>query len=577
MRRTLSLVFLLLVPAVLHAETGYDAWLRYAPLEDQAARRYRESVPGVIVAFGAEAPVQSARGELIRGIRGMLNRNLRVESRIPAEAAVVVGTLAQLRQSAPQLALAGNLEADGFWLKTVRVGGTRFIVVTGQNDRGVLYGSFALLRRIALGEPVADLDQKETPYSPIRWINHWENLDGSIERGYGGRSIFWDNGKAREDLSRVTDYGRMLASLGINGCSINNVNADPRVLSPEFLPQIVRVAEALRPWGVKVVIAVDFGSPRSVGGLTTFDPLDPGVIAFWKNKADEIYQAVPDLGGFVLKADSEGRVGPSAVGRTHADAANVIARALKPHGGFFFYRGFVYDNRMDWRNLKNDRARAAYDNFKDLDGKFDDNVFIQIKNGPIDYQVREPASPLFGTLEKTNQVIELQITQEYMGQGRHTVFLVPMWKEVLDFDMRARPGAQTPVKALVAGKTFGRPSGGFIGVSNVGLDETWYGNHMSQANLYGFGRLAWNPDLSSRQIVDEWTRLTFGDDPRVVETITNHATHFLADLRKLYRSSGTADADRHCRESLWRRGRGFGAQRMGTMASSRREGRRYGS
>jgi len=293
------------------------------------------------------------------------------------------------------------------------------------------------------------------------------------------------------------------------------------VLSPEFLPQIVRVAEALRPWGVKVLISVDFGSPRTVGGLTTFDPLDPAVIAFWKNKADEIYRAVPDLGGFVLKADSEGRVGPSAVGRTHADAANVIARALKPHGGFFFYRGFVYDNRMDWRNLKNDRARAAYDNFKDLDGKFDDNVFIQIKNGPIDYQVREPASPLFGTLEKTNQVIELQITQEYMGQARHTVFLVPMWKEVLDFDMRAKPGVSTPVKALVSGKTFSRPSGGFVGVSNVGLDDSWYGNHMSQANLYGFGRLAWNPDLTSKQIVEEWTRLTFGNDPKVIETVAN--------------------------------------------------------
>lgn len=521
MRRTLNLFLMVLLPTVLHAETGIDGWLRYAPLDDQAVRRYREAIPPVVVALGSEAPVQSATKELIRGVRGMLNRNLRVESRLSADAAIVVGTLAQLRQSAPQLAPAGNVDLDGFWLKTVRSNGTRFIVVTGQNDRGVLYGAFALLRKLGLGESVGDLDQKETPYSAVRWINHWDNLDGSIERGYGGQSIFWQNGKSREDLSRVAEYGRLLASMGINGCSINNVNADPRVLSPEFLPQIVRIAEALRPWGVKTVISVDLGSPRSVGGLTTFDPLDPGVIAFWKDKADEIYRAIPDLGGFVLKADSEGRVGPSAYGRTHADAANVIARALKPHGGFFFYRGFVYDNKMDWRNLKNDRARAAYDNFKDLDGKFDDNVFIQIKNGPIDYQVREPASPLFGTLEKTSQVIELQITQEYMGQARHTVFLVPMWKEVLDFDMHARAGAATPVKALVAGRVFGRPSGGFIGVSNVGLDESWFGNQMSQANLYGFGRLAWNPDLTSKQIIDEWTRLTFGDDPKVVDTIAN--------------------------------------------------------
>jgi alpha-glucuronidase len=521
MRRTLSLILLLFIPSVLQAESGYDAWLRYAPLDDTSARRYREVLPPVVVALGTEVPVHSAKNELVRGIRGMLGRTLRVETRVSAQPAIVIGTLEQIRQSAPQLVPPGSIEIDGFALRTVRSNGQRFIVITGQNDRGVLYGSFAFLRMISFGESIADLDKKEAPYSPVRWINHWENLDGSIERGYGGRSIFWENGRAREDLSRVSDYGRMLASLGINGCSINNVNADPRVLSPEFLPQIVRIADAFRPWGVKVVIAVDFGSPRTVGGLSTFDPLDPGVIAFWKNKVEEIYRAVPDLGGFVLKADSEGRVGPSAVGRTHADAANVIARALKPHGGYFFYRGFVYDNRMDWRNLKNDRARAANDNFKDLDGKFDDNVFIQIKNGPIDYQVREPASPLFGTLEKTNQVIELQITQEYMGQARHTVFLVPMWKEVLDFDLRARPGIATPVKALVTGKTFGRPSGGFVGVSNVGLDDNWYGNHMSQANLYGFGRLAWNPDLSSRQIVDEWTRLTFGDDPKVMETVAN--------------------------------------------------------
>jgi alpha-glucuronidase len=521
MLRRLVLLLVLASPALLQAESGLDAWLRYAPLEEPAARRYREAVPAVVVTLGTEAPAQSAKNELLRGVRGMLNRNLRVESRVPAEASIVIGTLAQIRQAAPQLAPVGNLEADAFWIRTVRTNNARFIVVAGQNDRGTLYGTFALLRKIALGESITDIDQKETPYSPIRWVNHWENLDGSIERGYGGRSIFWDNGKAREDLSRVAEYGRLLASLGINGTSINNVNADARVLSPEFLPQIVRVAEALRPWGVKVALSVDFGSPRSVGGLTTFDPLDPGVIAYWKSKTDEVYRAVPDLGGFVLKADSEGRVGPSAVGRTHADAANVVARALKPHGGVFFYRGFVYDNRMDWRNPKNDRARAADDNFRGLDGKFDDNVFIQIKNGPIDYQVREPASPLFGTLEKTNQVIELQITQEYMGQGRHTVFLVPMWKEVLDFDMRARPGMTTPVKALVAGKVFARPSGGMIGVSNVGLDESWFGNHMSQANLYGFGRLAWNPDLTSKQIVDEWTRLTFGDDPKVVDTVNS--------------------------------------------------------
>ncbi len=256
----------------------------------------------------------------------------------------------------------------------------------------------------------------------------------------------------------MRDYARLMASVGINACSINNVNANPRVITPDFLPQLARVAEAFRPWGVRLFVSIDFSSPQRIGGLDTFDPLDARVAAFWKKTVDGIYRAIPDFGGFVLKADSEGRLGPSAYGRTHADAANVIARPLAAHGGLIFYRGFIYDHHMDWRNLKNDRARAAYDNLHPLDGRFDDAAVLQIKHGPIDFQVREPPSPIFGGLEKTNQVIELQISQEYTGQQRHVVFLVPMWKEVLDFDLQARgAGTPTPVKELVAGKTFHRP------------------------------------------------------------------------------------------------------------------------
>ncbi len=507
---------LAILAAALHAENGSSAWLRYAALDDGAARGYRDSLPAVVTAIGAEAPVQTAQQELIRGVRGMLGRTLRAETRVPAEAAIVLGTLADLRNSGAPFSLPGTLAPDAFRLKSVNVNGLLYTIITAGNARGVLYGTFAFLRKIALGEPIANLDEQETPYAPIRWVNQWDNLDGTIERGYGGRSIFWEDGRARGDLSRVREYGRLLASLGINGCSISNVNADPRLLSSDFAPEIARIAAAFRPWGVRVAISVDFGSPKSIGGLDTFDPLDPRVAAWWKQEADELYRSVPDLGGFVLKADSEGRVGPSAYGRTHADAANVVARALKPHGGLLFYRGFVYDHHMDWRNLKNDRARAAYDNFHPLDGQFDDNVIVQIKNGPIDFQVREPASPLFSGLEKTNEAAELQITQEYLGQARFLVFLPPMWKETLDFNMG--PGT---VKALAAGKTFHRPTGGFVGVANVGLDENWTGNHLSQANLYGFGRLAWNPDLRSKQIADEWTRLTFGPDSKVVNTISS--------------------------------------------------------
>lgn len=463
----------ILACAIGRAESGHDAWLRYSPTG---------SAPGITV-VGNSALLESARQELMRGFR------------TPTAQAIVLG------------GTAAKLKPDGYELKTV--GGK--IVITGADDRGVLYGAFALLRKVALGESVAKLDEQSEPRVPVRWVNHWDNLDGSIERGYGGRSIFWDNGAARADLSRVKDYGRMLASLGINGASINNVNVNPRILEPDFLPEIVRIADTLRPWGVRTVLSVDFGSPQKVGGLDTFDPLDPEVIAWWAAKTDEIYRAVPDLGGFIVKADSEGRVGPSVYARTHADAANVVARALKPHGGLIFYRGFVYDNKMDWRNLKNDRARAADDNFRALDGKFDNNVVIQIKNGPIDFQVREPVSPLFGTLAKTKEAIELQITQEYMGQARHAVFLVPMWKEALDFDLRVNDRA-APVKSQVSA---------IVGVSNAGMDNNWFGNHMSQANLYGFGRLAWNPDLSARQIAGEWTRLTFGNDPKVLQTIVD--------------------------------------------------------
>jgi alpha-glucuronidase len=500
------------------SEPGYDAWLRYAAIDEQAARQAYDQLPAAVVAFGESSVIKAAQEELRRGVRGMLGRTLRVEPRLPAEDAILLGPLAALGKTFPALAVNADLKADGFLLKTAKRDGHSYLIVTALNDRGVLYGAFALLRRMALGESVDALDQLENPYAPIRMLDHWDNLDGTIERGYSGPSIFFANDNVVADLSRVRDYARLMASVGLNVCSINNVNANPRVITSEFLPQLARIGEVFRAWGVRLFVSIDFSSPQKIGGLDTFDPLDRRVAEWWKKKAAEIYAVIPDFGGFVLKADSEGRLGPSAYGRTHADAANVIARALKPHNGVIFYRGFVYDHHMDWRNLKNDRAAAAYNNLRPLDGQFDDNAALQIKHGPIDFQVREPASPLFGGLEKTNQVIELQITQEYTGQQRHLCFLVPMWKAALDFDMHA-DGAGTPVKQLVAGRTFKRPIGGFVAVANVGASPTWLGHHLAMANLYGFGRLAWNADLTSRQIAEEWTRQTFGHDPQVVQTI----------------------------------------------------------
>jgi alpha-glucuronidase len=507
--------FLLANPAA--AETGYSAWLRYVPTENHINRRPYRAMPGSVFAPGNSALIQAAQRELVLGVRGMLGKTLRTEGRPNSESTIILGTFASLHQLEPALRLAGNLGEDGYVLKRVTLNGHSSILVTAPTDRGVVYGVFALLRKIGLGEPISEIDERQIPYAPIRMLNHWDNLDGTIERGYAGPSIFFEKNNVVTDLSRVRDYARLMASVGINACSINNVNANTRVITTEFLPQLARVAEVFRDWGVRLFVSIDFSSPQKIGGLATFDPLDQRVAEFWKKIADEIYHLIPDFGGFVLKADSEGRLGPSAYGRSHADAANVIARALKPHRGIIFYRGFVYDHHMDWRNLKNDRARAAYDNLQPLDGRFDDNVVLQIKHGPIDFQVREPASPLFGALERTNQAIELQITQEYTGQQRHLCFLVPMWKEVLDFDMQAK-GSGTPVKDLVAGKTFNRSAGGFVGVSNVGRDQSWLGL-LAMANLYGFGRLAWNPNLTSQQIAEEWARLSFNGDPLVVKTI----------------------------------------------------------
>ena len=524
----LLLLLFLLAPLFLRAETGADAWLRYAPLEDAALAQARAAMPAVVVTFENSGLESTARAELIRGVRGMLGRTLREETAqvapasaggLPAEDAILLGTADQLRRAAPSVHVNVPANPEGFAIRTVADGPRRYLVVASASSRGVLYGAFALLRALALGESIAALNVSESPYAPVRWANEWDNLDGTIERGYGGRSIFWENDRVRDDLSRVDAYGRLLASIGIDACAPNSINVNPRVLTPEFVPQFARIADRLRPWGVRLAISVDFGSPQSAGGLDTYDPLDPRVAAWWQARADDLYRVIPDLAGFVLKADSEGRVGPSTYHRTHAEAANVIARALAPHGGLLFYRGFVYDHHMDWRNLKNDRARAAWDNFAPLDGKFDANAVIQIKNGPIDFQVREPVSPLFGALEKTNQAIELQVTQEYMGQARHTVFLAPQWKDTLDFDMHAVPGAPTPVKALAAGHIFHRPTGGFVGVVNVGLDDDWFGNQLSQANLYAFGRLAWNADLSSERIEREWSTLTFGADPTVLDTV----------------------------------------------------------
>lgn len=499
-----------------HASNDLDAWLRYTPLGPEIAKQY-EHLPSRIVVVGESSVLNNAENELLSGIPKMTGRTL-VPSNAIDGSAIVLATLKQAQTLVPALSSSHHSIADGFWITTVKIHRSECLLITASDERGVLYGVFALLRKIAQGESVAHIDEAQQPAAHIRWIDQWDNLDGSVERGYGGRSIFFDNGKVRDDLTRAGQYARLLASIGTTICTINNVNAAPQVLESDFIAQVRRIADVFRPWGIQLALSVDLSSPKVIGGLDTFDPLDVKVADWWRKKADEIYQQIPDFAGFVVKADSEGRSGPSAYERTHADAANVIARALNPHDGVVFYRAFVYNHHLDWRNLKNDRARAAYDNFHPLDGKFDRNVIVQIKNGPIDFQVREPVSPLFGDLQSTNKAIELQITQEYTGQQKQLCFLVPMWKEVLDFDLHI-PGQASLVKDIISAKS-DKPFNGFVGVANVGLDENWLGSPLAMANLYGFGRLAWDPDLSPEQIIDEWAHQTFGNDPLVVQTIS---------------------------------------------------------
>ncbi|HXE06303.1 MAG TPA: alpha-glucuronidase family glycosyl hydrolase [Acidobacteriaceae bacterium] len=504
-----------MVVGAAHAEDGSQGWLRYAPLSANAQRQYA-ALPARVVALDDTAMGQNASAELKRGLGSMLGREIASATKIADGDALVVGTTEEIRGVFPAWHAPSAIGDEGFAIARVPHGGHSYWVIAGKDGHGELYGVFHVLRQIAMEKPM--LADTESPSAPIRWTDEWDNFDGSIERGWAGKSIFFENGHVRSDLTRVGEYGRLLASIGINGVAINNVNANPKTLDSGMLKLIARIADAFRPWGVRISLAVPMASPQDVGGLKTFDPLDPEVVAWWQKKTDEIYTLIPDFAGFLVKADSEGQRGPAQYGRTPADAANVLARPLKAHGGVVMYRGFVYNNHLDWTDMKADRARAGYDNFRYLDGKFEPNVVIQIKNGPIDFQVREPVSPLFAALRHTNEAIELQTTQEYTGQAHHMVFLVPMWKTYLDTDLRVdnRPSL---LKTIVEGKVFHRPLSGFVSVVNVGLDENWMRHPMSMANVYGYGRLAWNPDLSSQEIIDEWTRMTWGNNPLVDSTI----------------------------------------------------------
>jgi alpha-glucuronidase len=424
----------------------------------------------------------------------------------------------------------GTLDEEGFLIRNVPAGAQQRLVVTARTDLGLLYGTFHLLRLMQTGQTLTSIDLVSKPRIRLRLLNHWDNLDRSVERGYAGRSL-WDwNALPKTIDPRYHDYARANASIGINGAVLNNVNANPEVLRPEYLSKIAAVAAIFRPYGIRVYLSVNFSSPLSstfdiernrkggIGDLPTSDPLDPAVRAWWKRKADEIYARIPDFGGFLVKANSEGMPGPRDYGRSHAEGANMLAEALEPHGGIVMWRAFVYDAGIDA-----DRTKRAYKEFVPLDGQFRPNVIIQAKNGPLDFQPREPVQPLFGAMKKTRTMLELQVTQEYLGHSTHLVYLAPMWKEAFSFDLYS-DGPGTTLARIIDGSAGPAPQKGgtpsaIAGVSNIGDNRNWTGHLFAQANWYAYGRLAWDHTLSSASIAEEWVRSTLTDHEPAVGTI----------------------------------------------------------
>ncbi|MBI5766963.1 MAG: alpha-glucuronidase [Verrucomicrobia bacterium] len=511
--RPLRALFLLCSLAlVARADDGYRLWLRYDRIADESLRRDYAAQTGTIFLAtpgGAESPtIAAARDELTSGLAGLLGTAPKLEF-IKAEAPAALGP-------------------EGYSLRAT----PRGIEVIAARDLGVLYGSFALLRLIQTHQPLGRLAVTSAPKIQHRMLNHWDNLNRSVERGYAGQSL-WEWDKLPGELSpRYRDYARACASLGLNGTVLVNVNANAQFLTPAYLAKAAALAGVFRPYGLRVYLTARFSAPIEIGGLKTADPLDPAVIKWWHDKATEIYRAIPDFGGFLVKANSEGQPGPQNYQRTHADGANLLAGAVAPHGGIVIWRAFVYD-----ANVPDDRHKQAYNEFVPLDGRFRDNVVIQVKNGAIDFMPREPFHPLFGAMPRTPLALELQITQEYLGGSTQLAFLAPMWKEVLDADtFRPRAGATVarvidgtanvarvsrPVNPADTGQETRATLSVIAGVANTGTDRNWSGHPLAPSNWYAYGRLAWDHTLTAAQIADEWTRLTFGNDARVVPTVTS--------------------------------------------------------
>lgn len=517
--KKLFIVFTLLFLIVVlnystYGDDGYRLWLKYDQISNlQKLREYKKLIKEKVIK-GNSPTIEAANHELKIGLDGLLGVNIPVSENISEDGTLLIGTYKNFN-----FPFSSNIKdelnkvgSEGYIISNTKINNKNVIIITANKDIGVLYGVFHFLRLLQTNSEITNLDIVSFPKIKFRMLDHWDNLNGTVERGYAGFSIWNWHTLPIFIKSRYRDYARAEASIGLNGAVVNNVNADPLILTHRYLVKAAALADVFRPYGIKLYLCANFDAPIKIGGLKTADPFDPNVKEWWKNKAKEIYSLIPDFGGFLVKANSEGEPGPKDYGRTQADGANLLADALKPFGGIVMWRAFVYSYDAK------DRAKQAYEEFKPLDGKFADNVLLQIKNGPLDFQPREPFSPLFGAMPNTPLMLEFQITMEYLGQGTSTVFLAPLFKECLDADTYAK-GKGSTVAKIVEGSLDHHSISGIAGVSNIGADRDWTGNLFGQSSWFAFGRLAWNPSLTSEQIANEWIRMTFSNDTSIINPI----------------------------------------------------------
>lgn len=509
MKKTTLLLWLFIITCTARAENGYELWLRYNKISNASLlAQYKKFIEHPVVA-GSSPTMQVVREELAKGLSGLSGAPVNVNIFPATQQTLLAGKASGMpflsAALMPQLEKMGN---EGYIIFTRN----NTVVITANTDIGVLYGTFHFLRLLQTEQPIHSLNIISAPKLKLRMLNHWDNLNRTVERGYAGFSIWdWHTLPTYID-QRYIDYARANASIGINGTVLTNVNANALILTRSYLEKVKALADAFRPYGLKVYLTARFSAPVELSKLKTADPLDPEVQQWWKDKAKEIYSLIPDFGGFVVKANSEGQPGPQNYGRSHADGANLLADAVAPYNGVIMWRAFVYSNENP-----EDRHKQAYNDFVPLDGTFRSNVMVQVKNGAIDFQPREPFHPLFGAMPKTPLMMEFQPTQEYLGQATHLVYHGPLYKEVLESDTYSK-GKGSTVAKVIDGSLDNHTLTGMTGVANIGNDINWCGHQFLQANWYVLGRLAWDSNLSSGQIAEEWLRMTFSNNNTFVST-----------------------------------------------------------